>query len=137
VIQDVTGIVINIDKGSSERIDRVEAKLLALKINVKLEAYGITFDEEKFCQAVALNPTLFGVIGTIRKLLPPDEEHTDDVSIVSDRDDMYDMFYMSNEDQQQRGSALASAEERRSSLATRRQPLFENKHALPGRRVPH
>jgi hypothetical protein len=103
---------------------------------VKLEAYGITFDQEKFSQVVTLNPTNFGVIGTIRKLLPPKKDHTDDASILSDRDDIYDMFYItSNENQHQRGSALASTVDGRSSLA-RRQTLIENRHALQGRRSP-
>ena len=136
MIEDVIRIVTNSGKGFTERIDRVEAKLLALKMYVKLEAYGITFDQEKFSQAVTLNPTFFGVIGTIRKLLPPNEDHTDDASILSDKDDIYDMFYItSNENQQQRGSALASTVDGRSSLA-RRQPLIENRHALQGRRGP-
>lgn len=136
MIEDVIKIVTNSDKGFTERIDRVEAKLFALKIFVKLEAYGITFDQEKFSQVVTLNPTYFGVIGTIRKLLPPKKDHTDDASILSDRDDIYDMFYItSNENQHQRGSALASTVDGRSSLA-RRQTLIENRHALQGRRSP-
>ena len=57
-------IVIQSEK-YSQIIDRVEAKLLALKISVKLEAYGVTFDEDKFLQAVALNPTLLGVASTV------------------------------------------------------------------------
>ena len=89
MIEDVIGIVMNCGKRSSDHIDGIEAKLLALKIFVKLEAYGLTFDEDKFSKAVALNPSLYGVIGTVRKLLPPDEEHTDDVSIVSDQGDMF------------------------------------------------
>ena len=60
-------IVIHSDKYSHKIIDRVEAKLLALKISVKLEAYGVTFDEDKFLQAVALNPTLWGVASTVSR----------------------------------------------------------------------
>lgn len=136
VIQDVIGITIRSEKDSNQGIDRVEAKLLALKITVKLEAYGITFDEDKFLQVVALNPTLWGVAGTVRKLLPRDEKQVDDASLVSaatDMDDIYDMFYMSREDQQRRGSVLdarAVSEGRRASLAlaTRRQLAFESRH---------
>jgi len=130
VIQDVIGIVIRSEKDNDQIIDRVEAKLLALKITVKLEAYGVSFDEEKFLQAVALSPTLLGVAGTVRKLLPPAGEHVDDVSVVSDKDDIYDMFYMAREDQQRRGPA-----EGRPSLAMRRPPTFESRHAS-GRRGP-
>jgi len=60
-------IVIQSEKYSHKIIDRVEAKLLALKISVKLEAYGVTFDEDKFLQAVALNPTLLGVASTVSR----------------------------------------------------------------------
>ena len=60
-------IVIQSEKYSHKIIDRVEAKLLALKISVKLEAYGVTFDEDKFLQAVALNPTLWGVASTVSR----------------------------------------------------------------------
>lgn len=127
VIEDVIGIIILCHKGINERIDRVEAKLLALKISVKLEQYGITFDEDKFTQAVALHPTLLGTIGTIRMLLPPNEDIDDDESIVSVRYDIYDMFYMTNAEPERRGSSLSSAAIGRSSLATRIDPSFENR----------
>jgi hypothetical protein len=137
VIEDVMRILMNSDKGFTKHIGRVEAKLLALKIYVKLEAYGITLDQEKFSQAVTLNPTFFGVIGTIRKLLPPIEDHTDDATVLSDKDDIFDMFYITlNEKQHKGGSALSSTEDGRSSLATHRGPSIDNRHALPGRRNP-
>lgn len=112
IIQDVIGMMMRSEKDSSQVIDRVEAKLIALKITVKLEAYGVVFDEDKFLQAVALNPTLWGVAGTVRKLLPREEQSDDAtaVSAASANDDLYDMFYMSREDQQRRGSALAARE---------------------------
>lgn len=137
VIEDVIGIVIRSEKESSQRIDRVEAKLLALKITVKLEAYGITFDEDKFLHAVALNPTILGVAGTVRKLLPPDEEHGDDnISIVSDKDDIYDMFYMAREDQPLTlTDARAVSEGRHASLATRRHPAIESRQMPLSRKV--
>lgn len=121
VIEDVVEIVIRSEKSSKQRIDRVEAKLLALKITVKLEAIGVTFDEDKFLQAVALNPTLWGIAGTVRKLLPPEDGHHDEMSIVSDKDDVYDMFYMTRDhDQQRRGSGGEAALGRPASLAMRR-----------------
>lgn len=120
VIQDVIGIIMRNSKDISQRIDRVEAKLLALKITVKLESYGVTFNEDKFLQAVSLNPTPWGVVVTVRKLLPPNEGIDDD-SIASDKDDIYDMFYISD---QRSVSALAGrvgSEGLRGSLASRRQ----------------
>ena len=121
VIEDVVEIVIRSEKSSKQQIDRVEAKLLALKITVKLEAIGVTFDEDKFLQAVALNPTLWGIAGTVRKLLPPEDDHHDEMSIISDKDDIYDMFYMTRDhEQQRRGSGGESSLGRPASLAARR-----------------
>eukprot|EP00584_Thalassiosira_punctigera_P006303 CAMPEP_0172530492 /NCGR_PEP_ID=MMETSP1067-20121228/4213_1 /TAXON_ID=265564 ORGANISM="Thalassiosira punctigera, Strain Tpunct2005C2" /NCGR_SAMPLE_ID=MMETSP1067 /ASSEMBLY_ACC=CAM_ASM_000444 /LENGTH=330 /DNA_ID=CAMNT_0013314711 /DNA_START=149 /DNA_END=1141 /DNA_ORIENTATION=+ len=130
VIQDVIAITIRSDKGNNQGIDRVEAKLLALKITVKLEAYGVVFNEDKFLQAVALTPTLWGVAGTVRKLLPWDEE-LDDASAASNKDDTYDMFYMSREDQQRRGSAVAHA-----LSATHSQASFESRYMSLARSTP-
>ncbi len=133
------GVTIRSDKDSTQGIDRVEAKLLALKITVKLESYGVVFDEDKFLQAVALNPTLWGVAGTVRKLLLRDEEQSDEASAVSDKDDVYDMFYMSREDQQRRGSALVAreaSEGRRASLAARHQTSFESRHVSLAKPIP-
>ena len=116
VLQDVISIVVRTDRDNTQRIDKVEAKLLALKITVKLEVYGIFFDEEKFLMAVALNPTLAGVICTIRKLMPEvdengnpcdDQSSKSDDSYFLDGDDMYDMFYMSRDEQRKRGSVMA------------------------------
>jgi len=101
VIEDIMGILIKHDN-STHRIDKVEAQLLSLKITVKLEAYGVSFDEAKFLQAVALNPTLAGVIGTTRKLLPRDEQHAGGEELFES--DIYDMFYIRTED----GSIWAS-----------------------------
>ena len=109
VIQDVIAIVVRTDRDNDQKINRVEARLLALKITVKLEVYGIAFDEDKFLQAVSLNPTLHGVISVVKKLLPNDEqgEPFNQETEELDEDDIYDMFYMSKEDQKRRGSVLA------------------------------
>ena len=95
VIEDIIGILIRHDS-STYRIDKVEAHLLSLKISVKLESYGVSFDETKFLQALALNPTYEGVIGTTRKLLPFDKERYDEEELFEA--DIYDMFYISTED---------------------------------------
>lgn len=140
IIQDVIGTVVRTD-GGDQKFDRVEAKILALKIKVKLEVYGIYFDEDKFLKAIALNPSLSGAITVVRKLLPmeyqEDEDefgksrmrsscasHYDDDESL-DEDDIYDMFYMSREEQEQRESVLAvraqfgrASSSRRISLAS-------------------
>ena len=96
---------------------------MALKIKVKLEVYGIYFDEDKFLRAIALNPSLCGAITVVRKLLPVEYQedendfnksrmrsscvsHYDDDESL-DEDDVFDMFYMSREEQEQRESVLA------------------------------
>ena len=139
VIQDVVAIVLRSEKASNNQvIDRVEAKLLALKIAVKLEAYGITFDEDKFLRAVALHPTLWGVAATVRRLLPPDDGEADDgrsvQSIESDRDDVYDMFYLSPDAERRRGSRLAAriSEGGYVSLAKRQSSAWERHRPRPG-----
>lgn len=130
------------DKYSERRIDRVEAKLLALKITVRLESYGITFDEDKFMRAVNLNPTLRGIVGTVRKLLPPDrggptnddeESAADPMAMNADAstvtstaraDDIYDMFYMARDDSALSVRSGASDERGQTSLAARRRLLI-------------
>lgn len=118
IIQDVVGIVL---RAGSQKFDRVEAKILALKIKVSLEVYGILFDEDKFVQAIALNPSLSGALTVVKKLLPieyqePNDSNDERMRSCSssrfddeslDEDDIYDMFYMSREEQEQRGSVLA------------------------------
>lgn len=108
VVEDVVEILLRRIVNTEQVIDRVDARLIALKIAVKLEFYGIIFDEEKFLQVVALNPTLMGVTGSVRKLLPPVEEKDDNDSITSDTDDLFDMFYMVRPDHNERGVSLAS-----------------------------
>lgn len=134
------------DRNGDLKFDRVEAKFLALKIKVKLEVYGIYFDEEKFLQAIALRPSFAGAIAVIKKLLPVEyqnENEMDDTRTRSssssrfddddslDEDDLYDMFYMTRDEQGQRESVMAvravfgAAPERRISLAS---PSLERRH---------
>ena len=115
---------------TNQIIDRVESKLLGLKIAVKLESYGIIFDEDKFLQVVALNPTLMGVAGCVRKLLKPAEECGEDLSVTSDTDDIYDMFYMASPDRNERGSTVDGIHE---SLASRRS-VSEQRHDVSSAR---
>jgi len=124
-MQDVIEILIRRDICRTQTIDRVEARLVALKIAVKLESYGVIFDEDKFLRVVALNPTLMGVAGAVRKLLPPYERHGDDFSVDSDKDDIYDMFYMSRPDQNETGSTVDGILE---SLASR--SFSERRHII-------
>jgi len=136
VLQDVISIVVRSYRNNDMTIDRVEAKLLALKISVKLEVYGIVFDEEKFLHAVSLKPSLHGIISIVKKLLPREngegavEEFVCDED--SDDDDIYDMFYMSSEDQKRRGSVQAVRAE---FQCTRRVSLCKNISGISRRKL--
>jgi hypothetical protein len=118
---------------------------LALKIKVKLEVYGIYFDEDKFLQTIALNPTFSGAIQVVKRLLPVEYQScgntydrldsqqtslshrsrfTEEESL--DEDDVYDMFYMSREEQRQRKSVLAVRAEFRAGRVSRATQMVES-----------
>ncbi len=89
IIQDVITIVVKSDKNNDQSIDRVEAKVLALRIRLALQEYGVEFDAEKFIMAIRRDPSITGVITIARKLLTHDggDEHDEE-------DEMFDMFYL-------------------------------------------
>ena len=107
VVEDVVRVIIN-DHDSTQVIDDIKAKLLTSKIKVKMEDHGIVFDEKKCLHAFAMNSTIWGAINTMKRLLPPSgrppEEYTDKVG----KDDIFDMFYLPNNDQRQIGSVHAA-----------------------------
>lgn len=45
--QDILSIVMKSDRNNDNRIDRNEAKTLALRIRIALQEYGVDFDSEK------------------------------------------------------------------------------------------
>mmetsp|Transcript_8280 Transcript_8280/g.12421 ORF Transcript_8280/g.12421 Transcript_8280/m.12421 type:complete len:355 (+) Transcript_8280:97-1161(+) len=111
IVQDITAIVMKSDKDDDDNIDKKEAKELALKIALQLQAYDVGFDTEKFLKVVAKDPSVTGVIAIVLKLLPKEEEEEEeekekkhfDYESDSDEDsdeedsedsDLYDMFYM-------------------------------------------
>jgi hypothetical protein len=98
VTEEVVRIIL---RNGSPIINEATAKLLASEISVKMEEMGVLFNEEKFIQALASNPTLVGAISTVKKLLP-DEEYN------HEKDDAHDMFYLSNEEQISKGSVHAA-----------------------------
>ena len=50
--QDILSIVMKSDRDNDNRIDRKEAKTLALRIRIALQEYGVDFDSEKVNVAV-------------------------------------------------------------------------------------
>jgi hypothetical protein len=98
VIEEVVRIIL---RNGSPIMNEATAKLLAREISVKMEEIDVLFDEEKFIQALASNPTLLGAISTVKKLLP-DEDYN------HEKDDAHNMFYLSNEEQISKGSVHAA-----------------------------
>mmetsp|Transcript_12122 Transcript_12122/g.18169 ORF Transcript_12122/g.18169 Transcript_12122/m.18169 type:complete len:1027 (-) Transcript_12122:131-3211(-) len=98
VTEEVVRIVL---KDGSPIINEATAKSLAREICEKLEEMNVLFDEDKFIQALASNPTLVGAISAVKKLLP-DEDYN------HEKDDAHDMFHLSNEDKISQGSVYAA-----------------------------
>ena len=79
------------------------------------------FDTDKFYRAVGLSPSVCGVLGIVKRLLPPEysvdgsnEDIEDDMDEDDeDEDDIYDMFYVPVERETLRGCAdsIAMAKE--------------------------
>lgn len=108
IVQDIITIVVKSDRDNDQTIDKSEAKTLALRIRLSLQEYGVQFDSDKFLKAIGSNPSVPGVIAIVQKLLPKAESAVDDGSSVGsgtddeydseDDDDIYDMFYMADDD---------------------------------------
>jgi hypothetical protein len=116
VTEEVLRIIL---RDGSPIINKATAKSLAREISLKLEVMGVLFDEEKFIQALASNPTLLGAISTVKKLLP-DEEYS------HEKDDAHDMFYLSNEEQTSKGSVHAL----KASIAGKQMSLAQRAHRM-------
>lgn len=97
VTEEVVRIIL---EDGSPIIFEATAKSLAREISEKLREMNVLFDENKFIQALASNPTLVGAVSTVKKLLP-DEYYN------HEKDDARDMFHLSNEDKISQGSVYA------------------------------
>lgn len=106
-IADVVKIVIA-DCDSTQVIDGVMAKSLARNIKIRMESHGIIFDEEKCLHALAMNSTTWGAISTTKRLLSPASGPLRVYGEKLDKDDIFDMFHLPNNDQRQIGSVRAA-----------------------------
>ena len=116
-------LVLQSDINRDGIICKKEADILAKRLSMSLEIYGIVFDEQKFHRAVGLSPSLAGVMTIARRLLPDEHDRVSTFydSAVSDSseeddegaedsdndDDVYDMFYVPVEDRLTQGDADA------------------------------
>ncbi len=103
IVQDVITIVVKSDKNNDQSIDRVEAKVLALRIRLALQEYGVEFDAEKFLMAIRKDPSLTGVMAIVQKLLANDDA-SPDLDRDDDDDDLFDMFYIASDEEDSRRS---------------------------------
>ena len=74
IVQDIISIVVKRDKDNDQKIDKQEAKELALKIRLQLQEYDVDFDSQKFIKVIAKDPSVPGVIAIVQKLLPAEEK---------------------------------------------------------------
>lgn len=80
--------------------------MLALRIRLQLEEYGVEFDSAKFLRAVGNCPSIPCVLSIAQKLLHPmsgveadDDSHdSEEDEDESGDDDIFDMFYVAEED---------------------------------------
>jgi len=105
IMQDILRIVVMSDTNNDGVYNKVECKMLVLKIRMTLQEYGVEFDENKFMALVMRNPTVSQVLLTVKGLCHQDEgdeksesngssKEDDDSSVDSDSDDIYDMFHV-------------------------------------------
>jgi len=99
VVQDIIGIVIKSDKDNDHSIDQQEAKMLALKIRIHVQEYGVVLDIDKFLKAIGNDATVPGVINMVQRLMPCVGSGKDgnkgsgsDSDDDSDEDSAFDMF---------------------------------------------
>mmetsp|Transcript_6468 Transcript_6468/g.14640 ORF Transcript_6468/g.14640 Transcript_6468/m.14640 type:complete len:359 (+) Transcript_6468:328-1404(+) len=122
IVQDVMRIVVMCDTNNDGVFNKVETKMLVLKIRMTLQEYGVEFDEHKFMTLVMRNPRVTTMLGTVKKLLHTDEEDEerksattvdasedaeDDASDDSDDDDIYDMFHIDTSNNDELAGSLA------------------------------
>lgn len=104
IFQDMVTLVMKSDTNNDHTIDRREADMLALRIRLQLEEYGVEFDSDKFLRAVGNCPSIPCVLSIAQKLLQPmsgveaDDDSHDSDEDDSDDEDIFDFFYVAEED---------------------------------------
>jgi len=113
VLQDVVKLVLQSDIDRDGVISKKEGNILAKRLSLSLEIYGIVFDEQKFHRAIGLSPSICGVMTIVKRLLPDEHDRlssfysvdSDSDNEEEEKDDVYDMFYVPVEEQFGRGCA--------------------------------
>lgn len=100
IVQDIIHIVIKSDVNNDQKFCKVESKMLALKIRIQLQEYGVEFDEMKFYKVMNKCPTVPRVIAIVQKLIPGLSEDDDSAAASDDDDednDTYNMFRLTSD----------------------------------------
>jgi len=121
IVQDIIHIVIKSDVNNDQKFCKVESKMLALKIRIQLQEYGVEFDEMKFYKVMNKCPTVPRVIAIVQKLIPGLSEDDDSAAASDDDDedsDTYNMFRLTSDKSIRTSGSLQDVPEgRRASIA--------------------
>jgi hypothetical protein len=141
VVQDIVKIVIDSDKDNDMRISKVESKMMALKIRIQLQEYGVEFDESKFYKVLSVNPCVPRIISLVQKLIPnldqigsESERPIDDESAAEEAEDVKavaEMFTWAEDD------TVTSDGSRRVSIMAPTRPSFSPKLGAASRKALH
>ena len=58
IVQDIIKLVLSSDKNNSGDFSNLEIKIVALKVRMQLQEYGVEFDENKFYSLMNERPTV-------------------------------------------------------------------------------
>jgi hypothetical protein len=105
IAQDIITLILKSDKDNDSTIDRFESKILALRIRLHLQEYGVEFDAAKFMIAIRKDPSVKGVMSLAMKLLDHGDGGSDNEGEqTKNDDDIFDMFYLASDDSDSRRS---------------------------------
>jgi hypothetical protein len=103
-VQDIIRIVVDSDKNCDMRFNKVETKMMALRIRMALQEYNVDFDEAMFFQFVSANPCVKRIVSMVQMLIPKivsiseENESEEDEEEVEELRAWSEMFIVSNED---------------------------------------
>lgn len=124
VVQGVVKLVLQSDLDRTGVLRKKEAEVLAKRLEITLDVYGIIFDTNKFLKVVGLSPSLPSVLKIVKRLLPCEDGNESvlhrHASLYSNErldseltdysgedDDVLDMFYLKLDRETKKGSAEA------------------------------
>lgn len=105
-MQDIIRIVVDSDKNCDMRFNKVETKMMALRIRMALQEYNVDFDEAMFFQFVSANPCVKRIVSMVQMLIPKmvsiseenESEEDEDEEQIEELRAWSEMFIVSNED---------------------------------------